>query len=328
MKAEILGSRQQNREGTQVRESRILAATEIDSAHPAKGSRNEFPRLTDPLSGKEISYVRDPSFPTSAESLSVAELPCKPARVEDGPPTRNEQRWYRWSAPLLNREEELLYFRKLHSTWFLAAKIQQELGTCRAHVGLLARRRELLVQAKATRDFLVESNLRLVVSIARRAARESALTADELISFGNAALLNAVDRFDYSRGFRFSTYAYQAIQRSISRANQQEQRSWGRVATNCSESSEGLIKDAAESIRAESSALEAGVEVEPLLDSLAPRDRIIVKARFGIGSHSKPASFQTIANGLGLSKQRVATLFAEAIKELRQAIQRRHLKAY
>lgn len=73
------------------------------------------------------------------------------------------------------------------------------------------------------REEMTQANLRLVVSIAKRYVRASMPLADAIQS-GNIGLMKAVERFDYTRGFKFSTYATWWIKQAISRAVAEESR--------------------------------------------------------------------------------------------------------
>ena len=82
---------------------------------------------------------------------------------------------------------------------------------------IAARLRESLAAVRELKRRLIEANLRLVVSIAKRYRYDDVPLLDR-IQDGNLGLMKAVDRFQYRRGFRFSTYATWWIRQSISRA--------------------------------------------------------------------------------------------------------------
>ncbi len=82
---------------------------------------------------------------------------------------------------------------------------------------------KLVAEGNHAKDLFIRANLRLVVSIARRYVR-SGMPMLDLIQEGNTGLVRAVEKFDYVKGYKFSTYATWWIRQAISRAIAQQER--------------------------------------------------------------------------------------------------------
>ena len=96
---------------------------------------------------------------------------------------------------------------------------QEKLNATSASLDLTARRalQRTVKDGEKAKDHMVRANLRLVVSIARRYDRKELQLAD-LIQEGNIGLMHAADKYDYEKGFKFSTYATWWIRQSMTRA--------------------------------------------------------------------------------------------------------------
>jgi RNA polymerase primary sigma factor len=122
---------------------------------------------------------------------------------------------------LLTADEEKVLGRKI----VLGSEANIELESLGDSASVLDRRRlqRVIDQGRRAREDLTNANLRLVVSIAKRYTKVSMPLADAIQS-GNIGLMKAVEKFDYTRGFKFSTYATWWIKQAISRAVAEESR--------------------------------------------------------------------------------------------------------
>ena len=117
-------------------------------------------------------------------------------------------------VPLLTAIEEVDLSKKVEAGLFAAEKLATEKKISPA----LRRDLEVIIrEGAAAKDKLVEANLRLVVSIAKRYVGRGMLFLD-VIQEGNLGLIRAVEKFDYTKGYKFSTYATWWIRQAITRA--------------------------------------------------------------------------------------------------------------
>jgi RNA polymerase primary sigma factor len=116
---------------------------------------------------------------------------------------------------LLNAEQEVELAKRIEAGLFADHKLAEGSGVLRAGQSLDLE--QVAEDGRRAKDHLVEANLRLVVSLARRYTGRGMLFLD-LIQEGNLGLIRGVEKFDYTRGYKFSTYATWWIRQAISRA--------------------------------------------------------------------------------------------------------------
>jgi RNA polymerase primary sigma factor len=141
-------------------------------------------------------------------------------------------------VPLLTIEEEVRLAKRLESGKFAALTLSKN----GADAGRRYELEHLIEDGRAAREHLITANTRLVVSIAKKYMGRGVPFLD-LIQEGNLGLMKAVEKFDYRRGYRFSTYATWWIRQTITRAIADQGRTI-RVPVHMSDSIRRLYKTA------------------------------------------------------------------------------------
>lgn len=218
---------------------------------------------------------------------------------------------------LLTFEGEQLLFKRLNFLRFRANAIQVSASPKRPSKKKLAEVNRLLDEAKAIRDELAEANLRLVVSIAGKLAfsREE---FEEFFAEGNGILLYAIDKFDYGRGYRFSTYVTHAVQRHLYRyIERRKKRAQREVTREPDLMINEVSADSAPDPIAEHEVAEfTAIVISKIDQTLDDREQFIVRGRFGLNGTGESKTFSRLGEELGLSKERVRQLLQRSLEKL------------
>ena len=188
----------------------------------------EYENLVKALEKEEINIeedlvfddfdVKEPISLNDIEEIDVSTFDQLPASVKVDDPVRMYLKDI-GKIPLLSLEEETIYAREVVDGRAAKARLaeieadDQNTISVEEYEKLL----EISDAADEAKDKLVNANLRLVVSIAKRYLGRGLQFLD-LIQEGNMGLIKAVDKFDHQKGFKFSTYATWWIRQAITRA--------------------------------------------------------------------------------------------------------------
>ncbi|MEO6434266.1 MAG: sigma-70 family RNA polymerase sigma factor [Tepidisphaeraceae bacterium] len=214
------------------------------------------------------------------------------------------------SAPLFSPARERAMFLKFnyHKMRFVLARRRLEPEFARVRdLNLLEGH---LRRAAATKNEVVRANLRLVVSIARKHLRPG-LSLMELVSDGTMTLMRAVESFDVHRGNKLSTYATLALMKGFARSVPQMMHS--RAA---GQNDEIVMELPDRHVNAAAERFLAREEVAQLLKRLDSREADVVRGHFGLGV-TVAATYDQLAERLGLSKERVRQIERVALAKLR-----------
>ncbi|MBL7134108.1 MAG: sigma-70 family RNA polymerase sigma factor [Phycisphaerae bacterium] len=276
---------------------------------------------------RPIKYVHNPQFdlPNADEQIVAAmgEAEGRQANGRDlthSEMPRNLPPYLKalYEVPLLLVTQERNLFRLYNYLKYKADKLRHRLDLNRLRTAQLREIEQLLLQANVTKNKIVRANLRLVVLIAKKHVG-GAQSLFELISDGNVSLMLAVEKFDYSRGNRFSTYASWAIIRNFARSVPRERYHLDRFATG----HEGIL-DIAAGLQIydpnEVNPSELRESIDAVLAQLKPRERAILIEHYGLDDQGQTVTFDQLGRHLGISKERVRQIEIQALKKLRSIL--------
>jgi RNA polymerase primary sigma factor len=309
---------------------------------------------------------------------TVADMPLKPALIDDlvGKVRRHCKR--------LNELTNEVRRNRTAAGTREVKQLETEAGLTRKALALLLKQIEdsdrTVRQAKRE---LMEANLRLVVSVAKRYLG-SDLSLLDLVQEGNIGLMKAVDRFQYRRGFKFSTYATWWIRQAITRAIADHSRTiripvhMVETLNRISRVNRNMINEMGREPTPEELAQRTGVpakkvrlilessrkplsletpigedselgdfledksagspndsllsqdltsQVERALATLSPKEKEILRLRFGIGEEGEH-TLEEVGKRFAVTRERIRQIEAKALRKLRHPLRGRNLRAF
>ena len=269
-----------------------------------------------------IDYIYNPEFDDpSKEAEILAEMPglaeFEAKRAAKTPPKDMPAymaHLYEW--PLLTREQEQHIFRKMNFLKYKLHKFLQSLEPTKVRACDLQYIEDLKQEIKKCRDLLINCNQRLVYAQAKQrlAPGES---IDDLVSDGNLSLMRAVEKFDYSRGNKFSTYATWAIMKNFARSIPDEKTRRQRFVTGHDELFETQADTRSDEQEAIATADAARDRINRLLEHLDPRTREVIRMRAGLDGHEE-MTLEQIGQHFGITKERVRQINVRGMRLLRE----------
>ena len=277
----------------------------------------------------KVEYVADESFDrpgAEAELFGPQAAPIEipawtsfPEVANDVAPTRGRRK--RLSA----KEEAMLFLRYNYARCRLSRLVEGQLRRATAGRG-----REMIAwyqRAMKARADLVRANLALVLAMAKRTKIPN-VEFGEVVSEGNMALLRSVEKFDVSRGFKFSTYACRAILKSFNRLATKTGRYRQRFPTEYDPAMERSDYDVKRHEMQRDGSVAAVREIlSQNRARLTDVERTVVMERFAISTRDKKRTLAEVGKMVGLTNERVRQIQNLALGKIRAILDEEFLAA-
>ena len=269
----------------------------------------------------KLDFMAHPSFDDSGNRDEI--LGPVPESIDGKPPRRSKAPKglppylaSLYEVPLLSREQEGHLFRKMNYLRFLASKLRDSIEPTKAKTSDLDEVERLQDEALTVKNQIISANLRLVVSIAKRHVGPSN-DFFHLVSDGNMSLIRAVEKFDYARGNKFSTYASWAIMKNFARTIPEESYRRDRFVTGHEEMFEAAADNRTDEHEYENAQKRMQDAVKGMLGRLDDRERMIIVSRYGINGASEE-TLEQLGKKLMITKERVRQIESRALEKIRK----------
>jgi RNA polymerase primary sigma factor len=218
-------------------------------------------------------------------------------------------------SELLTHEQETALFREMNCLKYQAHALRARLDPDQIDPQVVVAIESRLARAQKIRDHIIQANVRLVMSIVKKfvTPRQS---FDDLLSDGMFTLMQVVDKFDHGRGFRFSTYAYRSIARTVFRSLNTARAEEARVVRNADEWAFQQVDDRRWSSMSDQAWSDLRQLTASLVARLDRREKFVIRSRYALGAHRQVRTYQELANKLGVSKERTRQLEHRAVQKL------------
>ncbi|MHC5137856.1 MAG: sigma-70 family RNA polymerase sigma factor, partial [Planctomycetota bacterium] len=279
-------------------------------------SRSSIYRIINQQLARELFSQKIEFVPNEAFSNPDAEQTILSVPPEELLPKKSDR------PALLSRQQETDMFQRYNYLKFMACQQRSQIKRGQPRSDRLNHIETLLKQAEAVKKVIIEANMALVVSIASKHLAAGGQQMSELVSEGSVALMAAVEKFDYARGYRFSTYASWAIVKGFARLIPSEAKRPDRAGG--ADFANLPVNLRLEQLPGIMAVEQAHQDLQTIIkNNLDEREQYIILNHYALAPEiikKKPKTLKQIGDDLDLSKERIRQIELQALQKLRQSL--------